>query len=637
MLPTKRNKIITVLAVTIIAVIIGLTSIAPQLLIWNYLGNNELTYFYKQYSAFKDELKAYIGYAQEIYEGNGLSSEMTLPAGAPSFQPLLPLYIATLFLSLFGGDTNTSFLALNFVFMALLTAMLFLVGRSVLKLNFWWSAILAIILASTPLTTNPETIFNFSNLKHKFVNYFYPLVQTPIPTPAGLEIIDPLITYPAFILAVWALYLFWKNPKISTALTAGVINGLMIHIYFFKWVYLVVWIGLLTTYFIFKFRKEKNKLMAVGLLILLLVLFFVPFLIRYIEFTQNDLSQEYMWRLTFTEYGHHIRIAVYKEYLLYAGLGVAVFWSFRNKDRNKMIFYSAAILGMFIVWNIQLVTGFVPDPRHWFATVNPVVFIILADLVYGAASNLSKNPKIHPYVVTGLAITLLAFMLTKKVVNTVYFIQPPQKFANQYSSDKNIVYSWAWINSRLPKNTTLLSPSLMNTLYLNSFTSARPYLPAFLTTFMPTSEIEKRFIYANKLFGVPNDVFTERITMKTPYTFESVLDIYGYTYVNKIAFEKKYNYLNYSDLPLKNPDYPPVSRAAELIESYQNTNPNWPGIEAEYIYNSPLEKRFRGQADFNQDNFLQLVYRNPTVEIYKIKTSFLSGNDIQRTAKSQRE
>lgn len=628
MSPIKRNKIITVLAVTIIAAAVGLAAIAPQLLIWNYLNDNELTYFYKQYSAFKDELKAYIGYAREIYEGNGLSPEMTLPTGAPSFQPPLPLYVTAFFLTLFGGDTNTSFLALNFVFMALLTVVLFLVGRSVLKLNFWWSAILAIILAATSLTTNPESIFNLSNLKHKFINHFYPLVRTPIPTPAGLEIIDPLISYPAFILAVWALYLFWKNPKISTALTAGVINGLMIHIYFFKWAYLVVWIGLLTAYFIFKFRKEKNKLMAVGLLILLLVLFFVPFLIRYLKFTQNDLGQEHMWRLTFTEYGHHIRIAVYKEYLLYAGLGAAVFWRFRNKDRNKMVFYSAAILGMFIVWNIQLVTGFVPDPRHWFATVNPIIFIILADLAYGITSSLLKNPKKYPYAAAGLAITLLVLMLTKKAVNTVYFIQPPQKFANQYSFDKNIVDSWTWINGHLPKNTTLLSPSLMNTLYLNSFTSARPYLPAFLTTFMPTSEIEKRFVYANKLFGVPDDVFTERVIMKTPYTFESVLDIYGYTYVNKIAFEKKYNYLNYSDLPLKNPDYPPVSRIAALMESYRNINPNWPDLEAEYIYNGPLENRFRGQANFNQDNFLQLVYRNPTVEIYKIRTLFLSGNDI---------
>ena len=158
----------------------------------------------------------------------------------------------------------------------------------------------------------------------------------------------------------------------------------------------------------------------------------------------------------------------------------------------------------------------------------------------------------------------------------------------------------------------------MTTLELISFTSARPYLPAFLTTFMPTSEIEKRFIYANKLTGVPEETFIKRAEDKIKYTFESVLEIYGYTYLNQKAFQNKYNYLNYTDISVADINQPPPSKIQELISGYRNTPKNWKLAEtAMYVYNGPLEKQLG--TNLSADNNLKLIYKASNLEIHQIK------------------
>ena len=60
-------------------------------------------------------------------------------------------------------------------------------------------------------------------------------------------------------------------------------------------------------------------------------------------------------------------------------------------------------------------------------------------------------------------------------------------------------------------------------------------------------------------------------------------------------------------------------RRSKLLENYNNlTSVGWRELEANYVYYGPWERQL-SDIDLEKDQNLVLVYKNPEVEIYRIK------------------
>jgi len=606
------------------ALLVGFFSILPQLLIQNYITEHGGSYLYKNLFSFNDEVKIYTQLAHEVYEGHYPSAELSLDKPKATFFPMLPSVIASSFMLLFGGNVNAAYLALNFLFNAAAFMAAFMIGKYLIKTKDIWSFLFGFIASLTPaLLYLPKAFYSLSNFKNIVLTSFYPAVRTVIDRSFLSKVDDPLITIPFFLFAILAFYAFWERPRFLTSIIAGITNGIMIHVYFFPWVYLVTTIGLLFIYSALRRRQEPERFRYFVVLIGVMVFLFIPYLINYLKFTSLESHRESILRYAEVIYDHqfgwklsHSRagIKVYKEYIFYAVLASLTYLALRKRwwQRDKFVFYFAAILAMFAVWNIQVITGFVPEQFHWLTTVSPMILVIVYDLTQSFINKFRLLIRRAGAVIITILIVLL---ITKKAVNASKFIEPPQKFITSYSFNADLLDSWKWMNARLPKDSRVISPSFKTTLYLNTYTGARPYLPVYLTTLMTTKEFENRFAAANKIFRIPENIYSARVRQDESVFrsyWEGIMNgLYGNTFLNEY-----YNRKQPATEPFINK--PPAAKTQELIDLYRIASPTWKNTGADYAYYGLYEKEL-GARDLEGDPDLTLVYENPTVKIYQIK------------------
>jgi len=621
------NKKLILGSVLLFAVIVGVFAITPQLLIWKNIsesGGKEI-YLLKTLDSYNNNTRGFLPKVREVYDNGWPSMELSLDSNRLTIFPLIPIYLAAAFLKFFNGNTNITYLAISFVFTAATFLIVFWISRRMIKSGFLGALLIALTASLSPaLLYLPKAFFKLSDLKNIILTSFYPGVKTLLSRPFLSTLENPLIVVPFFLLAVLALYIFWEKPNLSSTIFAGIACGLIFNVYFFNWVYLTIVIGFLFIYSVIKRKENPQRLKYFLILGLILFIFFLPFLSNYLKFSGSEASQYYPPRYAEIEYGRFFRwemghsragIPVYTDYIFYLLLAVAVFYTFRKTDRNKGGFYLCTIVAMFVAWNVQLVTGYVPESFHWTMVISPVIFIILADLAKIHLGRLLIRLHIKLLLIMLVILLLISSLVTKKVVNAVMFINPPEEFVKKQSFNSDIINSWRWINDYLPKNSKIVSNSFKTSIYFNNYTSAKPYLPFYITTLATTKEMERRFVYANKIFRIPEEIFIGRAKQDQEiYKTESegvMNGIYGNIYRN----------IHYSrpGAPINFQNKPPEEKVNYLLQFYRSSNPTWQNIEADYVYNGPFEKELKGTANFAKDQTLLLIYKNHSVEIYKIK------------------
>lgn len=601
------------------ALAVGLLAVLPQILIWRDLAVNNQSFLLNNMNSYNDVTRGFVPRVREIYDNFLPSMELSLPTGGPFLFPLLPPYLSAIFLWVFLGNANLTYLAINFVFSAAVFVITFFIGRLMMKTTHLWSLLIALLASFSPLLLYlPRALLSLENFKNIALTTFYPGVRTLLDRLFLSNLENPLIAVPFFLLAFLMLYLFWEKPTIPRAIRAAIFNGLMFNVYFFNWVYLVIVIGLLGIYTLWQRRLQtRESLKAFFVFLAILALFATPFFINYISFGNHPTSDEYVPRYAEVEYSRFFRfslghsragITIYGDYIFYAILAVMTFFAFRKEDKNKMIFYLISILAMFVVWNVQIVTGYVPEAFHWWMVVSVISFVILFDLLQ------FYSKRINHRWVTAALLLLIVLLGTKRIVNAAMFISPPEQFVQDYSFDSDVISSWQWINESLPKNSRIISPSVKTTIYLNDYTTARPYLPLYIHTLATTEELERRFVIANKLFGVSENMFLGRIEQNQDVYKKDLEGVMNSVYGNK------YRNIHYNG-PFPSVDFfnrPPEEKVKYLLGEYRSISPTWKGVEADYIYVGPFEKDLGVNGNFAVQQDLASVYKNSSVEIYQI-------------------
>ena len=206
-------------------------------------------------------------------------------------------------------------------------------------------------------------------------------------------------------------------------------------------------------------------------------------------------------------------------------------------------------------------------------------------------------------------------LLSKHIINAIIFLQPLPDQLEAYAFPEDIFFSWQWINNNLAGEPKVISDSLVTSLYLASYTSSRPYLATGFLSGLSDFELENRFYVSNKLFKVSENIIEKRFNggfsscpMDPCFKDAGLNTDFGKTrwYLTSAAWTQS----SFANEPKK------------VLEKYKNLSVNWYQTDSDFVYYGPWEKQF-SKIDFSKDAGLDLVYKNPRVEIFKIKNDIL--------------
>lgn len=626
---TKNKFFLLVLAS---AILVGILYSAPQVLIWNKLKSLDKPYLAMQYTTFNDEVKGEIAKAREIFDGHFPPSELSFAPRGITFTPFIPYLLFGFLIFAANGSINLAFILANFIFASLIFAAVYLLGKIVIG-NRWWALFLAFFGTLTPFLLFYFNLYH-QNFWDKFLNdiakNFFPLVNTPLTTLSLSRINSPLITFIFYLPALASVFLFWQKPKTWTAILAGLAVGLTPYVYFHYGIFLYITIGLLAVYSFWKRKKNPARFKSILVLLGVVGLFVIPYAISYLSFSNLASFDDYIHRMGIEE-GRHFQTLVFRDYIVYLLFAVIIYLTIYKKDKNKAVLYFLFFLAMIVSWNIQLITGSVPESNHWWYVFGPIIFIASADIIY----NLLRNPNSKRTI--AILLLLSSLLIAKKIINAGVFINPDEKFLTKYTFNQEVIDSWNWINVNLGRDARIISDSLLTTLYLNIYTSARPYVPNWLNTLESNKKVENRFLVANKVFGVSAATLEKRLRLGSSGTCENLARQFNLdlkecddpnTFYNlpDAAFHLYGRYFRYgpnkeySSVAKDSKPFPPAteSKIRELLDRFDKTKTSWIDIDADFVYYGPWEKQF-SRPDLKRDNGLILVYENPSVEIYQIK------------------
>lgn len=624
--------------VTILSLVVGSLFIAPPLAIKYHYEQDGNEFVLAQLKTYRDEVYSYLPRAREVYDGRFPPTDLSLEGyKATPFGSVPPLLLGGL-IYVFRGDMNAAYLAAQFIFSAIIFALLYLTGRYLF--NSWrWALFFSAVGALTPALIN---VFNFDfkgDLKILFdytVKQFVPFVRTQIDKLRLARIDEPLLTYPIYWAAILTFLIFWKKPSVKMALSTAVLSGLLVYTYVHHWIYWTIFIGL--TFLYAFWRRGTNQKLFKNYCVLLgfLAIVLLPFFVNFWLFNQNPGSVDASYRFTVFETRElGIGPRHYKDYVAYLILAILVWLAFFKKPRKIDgedwwrpkewgVIFLALIGAIVVARNIQVVLGETITPAKWDNAFSPAFFIIFIALIYDFFKRWSRQAPVIGKWSGRILVLLSVLVFAKYAVNpiSIYSNPNPETLA-YYKFPNEVVDSWRWINNNLESEPKILTPSYVTSMYLMSYTSARPFVPRGLLSLASNFEIEERFLIANKFFQVP----PADLRMQLAGEFDrgcSAFDCFPDTGINlnKPLFQlyggwfenrKLKDFLNDRDLTEARD-----RKLDELLTRYKNLEADWEKVDIDYIYYGPWEKQLNGGRTFWGNPSLKLVYENTEVQIYKL-------------------
>ncbi|MDP3764315.1 MAG: hypothetical protein Q8Q95_01710 [bacterium] len=612
------------------ALLVGALYIGPPLFVKKHFEKSDNVFVLAQYKTYRDSLQAYLPRAREIYDGHFPPSELYGSPGAPTIQNLIPSTLFSVFIFLFKGNIDLAYLGAQFVFSGIIFTLFYVLGQIIFRSRVWsWFFSLTAVLSPIVLKLPFYKWQGFSEFQAFFINNFLPFVRTQFDQLYLARVDEPLLTYPFYLAAIISFFIFWTRPTLKFALFSGFFAGLMFYTYFHHWVY---WLVVLLVLFLYALvARDRNRIKSYLVLFSALAVTTIPYFWMYNNFRSLDTYQDFILRAGVV-FGHSLGVARdnIADYFVYLLLVLVVYFVYRHHDRNKFVLFLGLIGGMMLVWNIQMVVGYLPVPHFFRRSISPIIFIIVFAVLHDLSSRVTlKRLRLKKVFLTGLVVLSL-FIVAKKIINIVlinYSLQ--EHIVDYYKFPSEVAVSWKWVNHNLSPESVIVSPSTLTSFYLNTHTFSRPFLPTAFITLLSVKEMEDRYLLSHKLFGVRPEVLEQRLAGKLdpqceaydcfPDKDSNLNDSFGNLYGG--YFSSRYNTFNSIYSSNSDQDFVTKKRQEKIIElsgRYKTMRRDWSEIGTGYVYVGPLEEQITGNNNFITDRGLKIVYKDPQVSMYKI-------------------
>lgn len=625
----KARLIGEIAAVFLGALLVGVLYIGPTISIKKQFEKSGYSFVLAQYKTYRDSLQAYLPRAREIYDGHFPPAELYGPVNGATIQNSIPSVLFSLFIFLFS-NINFAYLGAQFVFSGIIFIFLYVLGRFLFNSKTWsWFFALTGVLSPIILKLPFYKWKGLAEFQAFFINNFLPFVRTQFDQLYLARIDEPLLTYPLYLAAIFFFFKFWYKPSFLMSITSGIFAGLLFYSYFHHWVY---WLSVLLLLFAYVvIWRDQHRFKPYLVLLLSLVLTVIPYFWQYFKFIALSTQQDFILR-SGVAFGRTLGLVRENiaDYLIYLLLAVIAYFIYRKNNHDKLILIWGLIGGMFLVWNVQLVTGYLPVPHFFRRSISPIIFIIIFTIIYDIYRSLSFKRIKFTKAFSVILVILSVFIVTKKILNIVYINKDLQPHIyDYYKFSGDVSDSWNWINKSLPHESVLVSDSTLTSFYLNTYTSARPFLPTAFITLLSVSEMEERYLISHKIFNVDEKVLEKRLlgnilpgckAYNCPADKDSNLnDSFGNLYGN--YFPSRYGtfrsfFSNYKKDYIVEKKKEKIKELSQLYKEKSETLVKKMQPQIDYVYFGPLEKQI-SEGPLKIDG-IKIVYKNSLVSIYQI-------------------
>ena len=257
----------------------------------------------------------------------------------------------------------------------------------------------------------------------------------------------------------------------------------------------------------------------------------------------------------------------------------------------------ATALSMFAMWNVQIITGIVPQSDHWIWGVESLMLWVLYAIVgAGLWRYLKPNYKaIGTFVLSGLIVLL-----------GVHVVSEQQAYAKtnyeRFTQSSDMTLALDWINKNTLPSDVLVTPSIYTNTNLLLYTDTYIFAPNSLHTLASNDEIRDRYLRAFYVLDVESKQIRELLGNS-----EFVTHVFHLTYHDRSLD----SYL------IANSKLPPSEVVQKWVSDYESIGPNdlFASYKADYIFIGPFEEEFGGALRLGLD--YDIAYQNESISIYR--------------------
>jgi hypothetical protein len=570
----------------LVALLIGIIFLLPHLLM-PILQDENQSYsplVVKGVDARSVDEVLYAAYVQEVVEGHLIPRSNILEwkdqlilshAGAPFPSLILG------FISLFVGGVINTYILSYFLFTAL-SAILIYALAYLLTRNKTWS-----LLAAPLLFFSPTYVLKFfgDNITQpiSYFSRFYPA----------------LVDFPIFAATLLAVFWLLKKRDWRYAVMSGILGGLLFYTYFYYWTFYIVFIGIICACCLI--RKDfllSKKIMVSGAITLGIG---ATFFLNSWQTVQNQ--AEILQRIG----ANFTRIPDWNITLFLLAI-IAIVWFIGRKkeEKNNLFFLTALLLAGIIAMNVQVITGYTINPRHWLTTAIWPTLILAGVYVISSVEKWEEITKKVCYASIGV---LLLFGL-------VWQVTYAQNTYSAYTLSDSKAALFDWLNQNTNQDEVVLSLRSEMILLLPVYTHNNNFIPNANVEPLPISELVGRRLVAYKILNVPEEKI---IFLENPCAFEELLrnfedekdGVYDYT-----AFEEAFSHhLTFESYFTKKGCSVPAKFKAAVFKNYADLPEEVVHkYHLDYIIVSAEEKEIVEVPDYVQE-----VYKNEEFTVYEVK------------------
>lgn len=454
----------------------------------------------------------------------------------------------------------------------------------------------------------------------QFAVYFKPFITSAVENRLPFDrLLSPEWTF----LPLGIFFLLWiisfKRAGMAPIIACGGFFGLLFYSYPFDWLSVSVILG---TYFLLSLAaKDYGSAKKTCLVFVIGLITSLPYWFSFLGIRQYPQYDDLVVR-TGLEVGRVFRIFLLPHYILWLA---AAAWLYLRRKEDKLALPAVAIfISAFFIMNLQLVTGYVPQPDHFLryplALALSVAFVICGFLFW---SRFYSRLEIYRRF---LWVAALAALLLVSVRAVELQLAYAKENSWRYKLDSAADESFAWMRKNVARDSVILSPSVITNANILLFTQAKVFVPSTgVITSASNKELVERFIIAAKIFGASDEriktVFSKSFLERKIAGAEDQEDrvaahLYHYGLHSQepdAAFKEK-GLRSFEDVD------------AAVFEALAGWNKNreimLKKYKLEYLYSGPNEKN---KFNFSENRFgrcLTEVYGNKDIEIYRIEACF---------------
>lgn len=487
-----RHRLALILALTI-----GALYVSHHVFIGKILSDRGEVYTPITVASSRDEGAYYALRAHAAYKGDLIVGDVNVyeykdtPAYLPIGNPLIMAGVGRL-----AGSLERGFIFADFLFPALIFLIIYAIAYECVR-----SRLGSLLFASIFLIVPKFALFPSAGA----------LPSLDIPSELYFSRFEyPEITFFFFGLAIYTILRTFRGEK-WMPFAAGASFGLLFYTYLYDWVY--VGSALLLVTFLFLFERNWIQLRRVGAIFCMAALISVPYWINLFMVVHLPSYSDLLVRIG-TEVGAQLRIEiVWPSYVRAAVLALTT-WFLLGKERHLLrVLLVSLLLPIFVLLNLQIVTGVMPQPDHWHRTQ----FLALALAVFVISHHVTRSilarapPRlIRSIVLIGVSIFLLFGAWSQYSLSQVR--------SGEHTLDPSYAHAYAWLREHDPHAVVATLDSTTNH-ELVMHADSLLFVPSGLNTIAPTEEIWNRVTLLTRLLGMSYQDFSRYVNSEETYLF----------------------------------------------------------------------------------------------------------------------